>query len=278
MKTLDFTKKVSLKGEMLKPKIHIDPKFSTPVVSASEFLNTIQIQFGGDIILYHYFKDAVNVEGDYFYDPGFLNIPGNFQFIDYSIDNLGKIQNLSHIKVRRSVNLFLPILYNLEEVKFNSNETITQELHACENWAFAEDFKTGEEGKIFGRGREGCIPVSIISKERPFLLFYYDRKTYNLPNLRLAMTIDNTEETKEEPISNYYLILLPLSEKTFVYFAIIDNKDAETKLNKWISAFNDIKFDGIAVNSRICYNDHINKLGVFISDNMNTVVNQKLVE
>jgi hypothetical protein len=274
MKTLDFTKKVSLKGEMLKPKIHIDPKLSTPVVGASEFLNTIQIKFGKDIILYHYFKDAVDVEGDYFYDPGFVSVPGNFQFIDYSIDNLGKIQNLSHIKDRRSVNLFLPILYNLEKVKFNSNETITQELHACENWTFAENLKAGN----FGKSREGCIPVSIISKKRPFLLFYYDRIKYKLPNLRLAKTIDETGLTNEDPIHNYYLILLPLSEKTFVYFAIIDNSEAEKILNVWINTFNDIKFDGIAVNSRMCYNDWGNQLGVFISDDMNTVVNQKLAE
>jgi hypothetical protein len=237
-----------------------------------EIPSFLEQTFISDNLTACFFKDSVSKEGTYFYDSGMLMLPASFKYVDYSLKKNGsgyKIVDLDKI-IEYKYNFFSPIVLNLND-KADSDRS----FHHC------DDYPKPQDGTFFqGKGAEGCPQLfnfdpsanPIGSGLKPIYIFYYDAAENNGDkNLRTSLTTENgTDVLKEEVI--YYLILLLMPEKQFVYYAIRqDEAEGENGvLQIWINELTrkDRVIAGIAVHDRLCYND---ELGVFITSDAQLV-------
>lgn len=275
-KTIDLTR---IGGFTKRPKILISEEhLSKTMNNIPSFLNVVPINIGSDIINACYFKDSISGPGDFHFDLGMLTIPKEFRYVKYDIivNQSGdfEIDNLKETEKDSTYNLFTPMLLNLNDQKDDDKF-----FHHCAN------FKGN--GVLESFRREGCIPDYTISmrmpqsgqvllseevkRDVPFVIFYCESKK----DLRTKITLGNGDEipaNPDEKIFEYYLILLQVSEKNFVYYAISKDDvsknnnydDWEKILNIWINTKYKNNVLGIGIQDRLCYND---ELMVFITSN-----------
>lgn len=293
--TIDLTR---VGGFKRRPKVSITAEnTSKKMSSVPNFLGVVPFQLGQDTINACYFKDAIKEEGDYYCDLGMLMLPNNFRYVDYRIevangDTYSVVIDVDGInKTNRKANLFAPMLLNLNKVAEDDNF-----FHHCANSSLSK------LGSPESWTNEGCIPDNSISaitsvgeiansfkvmesegpltlEDKPFILFYYESKN----NLRTKQTLGDLDTLPviegEDPDKTYkyYLMLLQMSEKNFVYYAIDaegmnDYKDGQLNcqdlLNDWVTTKYTANVKGIGVDHRLYYNDD---LMVFITSSVHLV-------
>jgi hypothetical protein len=269
--TVDLTR---LGGANYRPKVSITPDtMSKKMNGIPSFLGVVPFKLGNDTLNCCYFKDAVANKGDYYFDLGMLMLPKEFRYVDFDVNSKREISNIK-IRAERDTNLFTPILLNMNDVEKDDSF-----FHHCVNTA--QDGSTQEKWT-----KEGCVPDNLLKitrnpagflkegtnpykDDKPVVLFYYEGDK----DFRTAATLDRNGNLKElvgGEVFKYYLMLLQMSEKNFVYYAInaTDAAAALAELNKWLDEKYSQNILGIGIDDRLCYND---ELMVFITSKAHLV-------